>query len=88
MTVLPLLPLTSHGYLSTLPLFYGLGLCFNRWLILLGALAPMGFFDPLGLSSDKTDGEMKKIREGANKNPEDLISPSWFDQFIATLRLF
>ena len=35
-----------------------------------------------------TDAEMKKIRERANKNPEDLISPSWFDQFIATLRLF
>ena len=35
-----------------------------------------------------TDGEMKKIRARANKNPEDLISPSWFDQFIATLRLF
>ena len=35
-----------------------------------------------------TDSEMKKIRERANKNPEDLISPSWFDRFIATLRLF
>jgi len=35
-----------------------------------------------------TDGEMKKIRARAQKNPEDLISPSWFDQFIATLRLF
>jgi len=35
-----------------------------------------------------TDSEMKKIRERANKNPEDLISPSWFDHFIATLRLF
>ena len=35
-----------------------------------------------------TDSEMKKIRERANKNPEDLISASWFDRFIATLRLF
>ena len=35
-----------------------------------------------------TDSEMKKIRERANKNPEDLTQPTWFDQFIATLRLF
>ena len=35
-----------------------------------------------------TDFEMKKIREGANKNPEDLVAPSWFDQLIATFRLF
>jgi hypothetical protein len=35
-----------------------------------------------------TDSEMKKIRERANKNPEDLVAPSWFDQLIATLRLF
>jgi len=35
-----------------------------------------------------TDFEMKKIRERANKNPEDLVAPSWFDQLIATLRLF
>ena len=35
-----------------------------------------------------TDSEMKKIRERAKKNPEDLVSPTWFDQFIATLRLF
>ena len=35
-----------------------------------------------------TDSEMKKIRDRANKNPEDLTQPTWFDQFIATLRLF
>tara|TARA_R110002033_G_scaffold43678_1_gene85757 strand:+ start:140 stop:367 length:228 start_codon:yes stop_codon:yes gene_type:complete len=35
-----------------------------------------------------TDSEMKKIRERANKNPEDLVAPSWFDQLIATFRLF
>tara|TARA_R110002110_G_scaffold1754_1_gene7687 strand:+ start:133 stop:360 length:228 start_codon:yes stop_codon:yes gene_type:complete len=35
-----------------------------------------------------TDFEMKKIRERANKNPEDLVAPSWFDQLIATFRLF
>lgn len=33
-----------------------------------GALPPVGFFDPLGLSSDKTDGEMKKIREAELKH--------------------
>jgi hypothetical protein len=35
-----------------------------------------------------TDSEMKKIRERAKKNPEDVVRPSWFDQLIATLRLF
>ncbi len=35
-----------------------------------------------------TDGEMKKIRERANKNPEDLATASWFDRLIATIRLF
>ena len=35
-----------------------------------------------------TDGEMKKIRERANKNPEDITQPSWFDRIIATIRLF
>jgi hypothetical protein len=35
-----------------------------------------------------TDSEMKKIRERANKNPEDLTQPTWFDQLIATIRLF
>ncbi len=35
-----------------------------------------------------TDSEMKKIRERANKNPEDLVGPSWFDKLIATFRLF
>ena len=35
-----------------------------------------------------TDSEMKKIRTRANKNPEDLTQPTWFDQFIATIRLF
>ena len=33
-----------------------------------GALAPVGFFDPLGLSSGKTDGEIKKIREAELKH--------------------
>ena len=35
-----------------------------------------------------TDSEMKKIRARANKNPEDLVQPSWLDQLIATFRLF
>ena len=35
-----------------------------------------------------TDSEMKKIRERASKNPEDIVSPSWFDMIIATIRLF
>tara|TARA_Y100000310_G_C20468252_1_gene708722 strand:- start:643 stop:870 length:228 start_codon:yes stop_codon:yes gene_type:complete len=35
-----------------------------------------------------TDGEMKKIRERARKNPEDIASASWFDRIIATIRLF
>jgi hypothetical protein len=35
-----------------------------------------------------TDGEMKKIRERARKNPEDTATASWFDKFIATIRLF
>ena len=35
-----------------------------------------------------TDSEMKKIRERARKNPEDLAQPSWFDMIIATIRLF
>tara|TARA_R110000824_G_scaffold348525_1_gene535283 strand:+ start:291 stop:518 length:228 start_codon:yes stop_codon:yes gene_type:complete len=35
-----------------------------------------------------TDAEMKKIRERANKNPEDLAQPSWFDMLIATIRLY
>ena len=35
-----------------------------------------------------TDSEMKKIRDRANKNPEDLTQPTWFDQLIATIRLF
>jgi light-harvesting complex I chlorophyll a/b binding protein 1 len=33
-----------------------------------GALPPVGFFDPLGLSSGKTDGEIKKIREAELKH--------------------
>tara|TARA_R110002033_G_scaffold65703_1_gene116874 strand:+ start:1235 stop:1462 length:228 start_codon:yes stop_codon:yes gene_type:complete len=35
-----------------------------------------------------TDSEMKKIRERSRKNPEDAIQPSWFDQLIATIRLY
>ena len=35
-----------------------------------------------------TDGEMKKIRERARKNPEDIAKPSWFDKFITKIRLF
>jgi len=33
-----------------------------------GALPPVGFFDPLGLSAGKTDGEIKKIREAELKH--------------------
>lgn len=33
-----------------------------------GALPPVGFFDPLGLSKGKTDGEIKKIREAELKH--------------------
>lgn len=33
-----------------------------------GALPPVGFFDPLGLSNGKTDGEIKKIREAELKH--------------------
>lgn len=33
-----------------------------------GALPPVGFFDPLGLSNGKTDAEMKKIREAELKH--------------------
>jgi len=35
-----------------------------------------------------TDGEMKKIRERAMKNPEDAAVASWLDRIIATIRLF
>jgi len=35
-----------------------------------------------------TDGEMKKIRARALKNPEDATQPSWLDMIIATIRLF
>ena len=35
-----------------------------------------------------TDGEMKKIRARANKNPEDTAVASWLDRIIATIRLF
>ena len=48
--------------------FSGLVYVLIDTLIRLGALAPLGFFDPLGLSSDKTDGEMKKIREAELKH--------------------
>eukprot|EP00595_Chromulina_sp_UTEXLB2642_P000446 CAMPEP_0196762414 /NCGR_PEP_ID=MMETSP1095-20130614/1889_1 /TAXON_ID=96789 ORGANISM="Chromulina nebulosa, Strain UTEXLB2642" /NCGR_SAMPLE_ID=MMETSP1095 /ASSEMBLY_ACC=CAM_ASM_000446 /LENGTH=182 /DNA_ID=CAMNT_0042113235 /DNA_START=103 /DNA_END=651 /DNA_ORIENTATION=+ len=33
-----------------------------------GAIAPLGFFDPLSLSADKTSGEIKKIREAELKH--------------------
>jgi Chlorophyll A-B binding protein len=35
---------------------------------LTGSLAPLGFFDPLGLSAGKSDKEMKKIREAELKH--------------------
>ena len=35
---------------------------------MVGSLAPMGFFDPLGISSGKTDVELKKIRESELKH--------------------
>jgi light-harvesting complex I chlorophyll a/b binding protein 1 len=35
---------------------------------LVGSLAPVGFFDPLGLSAGKTAGEIKKIREAELKH--------------------
>ena len=35
-----------------------------------------------------TDGEMKKIRARAMKNPEDAAVASWLDRIIATIRLF
>ena len=34
----------------------------------IGALPPVGFFDPLGLSQGKSDAEMKKIREAELKH--------------------
>jgi hypothetical protein len=35
---------------------------------MVGQLAPVGFFDPLGLSNDKNAGELKKIREAELKH--------------------
>jgi hypothetical protein len=35
-----------------------------------------------------TDGEMKKIRARAQKNPEDIAKPSWFDKLVTKLTLF
>jgi hypothetical protein len=35
---------------------------------LAGATSPLGFFDPLGLSAGKSDGEVKKIREAELKH--------------------
>ena len=35
---------------------------------LYGALPPVGFFDPLGISNGKTDGEIKKFREAEIKH--------------------
>ena len=35
-----------------------------------------------------TDGEMKKIRARAHKNPEDIAKPSWFDKLVTKLTLF
>ena len=35
---------------------------------LVGSLAPVGFFDPLGLSAGKSAGEIKKIREAELKH--------------------
>lgn len=33
-----------------------------------GALAPLGYFDPLSLSAGKTTGEVRKIREAELKH--------------------
>ena len=33
-----------------------------------GALAPLGYFDPLSLSAGKTEGEVRKIREAELKH--------------------
>ena len=35
-----------------------------------------------------TDGEMKKIRARASKNPEDITKPGWLDKLIAALTLY
>lgn len=35
---------------------------------LVGSLAPIGFFDPLGYSKDKSQSEMKKVREAELKH--------------------
>lgn len=35
---------------------------------MVGALPPVGFFDPLGISTGKTDGELKKLREAELKH--------------------
>ena len=35
-----------------------------------------------------TDSEMGKIRARAQKNPEDVATPSWFDKLITKLTLF
>ena len=35
---------------------------------MVGQLPPVGFFDPLGLSNGRTDGELKKFREAELKH--------------------
>ena len=34
-----------------------------------------------------TDAEMGKIRARAQKNPEDITKPSWFDKLITKITL-
>lgn len=36
--------------------------------IFTGAVAPLGYFDPLSLSKGKTEGECRKIRESELKH--------------------
>jgi Chlorophyll A-B binding protein len=38
-----------------------------------GALAPLGYFDPLSLSAGKTEGEVRKIREAELKHGRLVI---------------
>lgn len=38
-----------------------------------GALPPVGFFDPLGLSNGKSPEELKKWREAELKHGNDLL---------------
>jgi hypothetical protein len=41
---------------------------------MVGQLAPVGFFDPLGFSAGKSSGELKKIRESELKHGESVLT--------------